>query len=182
MTPDIALLRKNLGQLSNIMDTIQLTLIDNSDWEQFLNDNYFFNVKNCTDPDIIDNTKAMRETNRLISWFGQDHEGYVGLWRGPNEIPLEKAQIVRLDTEGEYALVADTVPNYLVMTYFYGDEDADKTEFNRVRQLLVKAGFTVAADIEAIWDHIDYNSVQPNDYRNKLYNQARALRGLPPVE
>ncbi|MBE6434517.1 MAG: hypothetical protein E7026_19410, partial [Escherichia coli] len=70
----------------------------------------------------------------------------------------------------------DTVPNYLMFTYFYGDEDTEQHEYNRVKKLLTDAGFTVAGDIEAIYDNIDYDSLQPEDYKEEQYNQAQSRR------
>lgn len=117
----------------------------------------------------------MQATNKLISWFGEDNERYVGLWRGPDDIPLEQAQVVRLDSEGQYELVADTIANYLAIS-------CDEDEFPHIRQLLTTAGFSVANSIDEIWQRIDDSIVQPNDYRNRLYNDARILRGADPVE
>ena len=35
------------------------------------------------DLDILSNVDAMVATNELISWFGRDIHGFLGLWRGP---------------------------------------------------------------------------------------------------
>ncbi|HFK3784973.1 TPA: hypothetical protein ACG1RN_004009 [Klebsiella oxytoca] len=174
MTPEILLLRGKINQLSEITEYIELELTDNPQWEA-PSDTSYLNEKDWADPDIVDNVRAMQATNKLISWFGEDNEGYVGLWRGPDDIPLEQAQVVRLDSEGQYELVADTIANYLAIS-------CDEDEFPHIRQLLTTAGFSVANSIDEIWQRIDDSIVQPNDYRNQLYNDARILRGEDPVE
>ena len=175
MTPDLELLKNKRNQIKEIIDELQLTLTDDPNWDA-PSDNSYLNEEELAIPEIQDNVTAIKATNKLISWFGQDHEGFVGLWRGPNAIPLDKAQVVRLNDEANYELVADTVPNYLMFTYFYGDEDTEQHEYNRVKKLLTDAGFTVAGDIEAIYDNINYDSLQPEDYKEEQYNQAQSRR------
>lgn len=174
MTPDIFLLRKKQAQLSEVIDYFELELVDDPQWAE-PSDTSYLNETDLADPDIVDNVGAMQATNKLIRWFGRDDEGYIGLWHGPDAIALEQAQVIRLDTEGQYWFVAATVPDYLAITF--GEE-----EFDSVRQALIAAGFSVAGSIRAIWDGIDYTHGSPNDYRNSLYNQARIRRGLQPIE
>lgn len=104
MTPDLELLKNKRNQIKEIIDELQLTLTDDPNWDA-PSDNSYLNEEELAIPEIQDNVTAIKATNKLISWFGQDHEGFVGLWRGPNAIPLDKAQVVRLNDEANYELV-----------------------------------------------------------------------------
>ena len=113
------------------------------------------------------NIEAMSATNELIDWFGKDMEGFIGFWRGPESTPIEEAPVVRLDTEGQYELVARTVGDYLLVT---ADEDA----FDDHREALVDAGFEVATSIKAIHKSIKGRRA-PNEHRDGLYEAAKAM-------
>jgi hypothetical protein len=173
MTPALTLLRDKLEQLAAVVDSLELELVDDPKWPE-PSDMSYLSAKEREDPDIMSNVDAMLATNELISWFGRDMEGYVGLWRGPKNTPLEKAPIVRLDSEGQYDLVAATIGDYLAIS-----TDAD--EFDEHRAAIVAAGFTVGQTPEAIWDALA-GFEGPNDFRHVLYNEGRVRRGLPPVE
>jgi hypothetical protein len=172
MTPDVDRLRGSLDRLHDLLERIEFEFVDDPHWAE-PSDTSYLNDADRADPDIMDNVEAMAATNKLIAWFGRDVEGYVGLWRGPNDLPLHEAQVVRLDSEGQYSIVAATVPDYLAMT---ADDDA----FESSRAELIAAGFSVRTSRKAIWAVID-GEAKPNEFRDALYNEARARRGLPPI-
>ena len=109
MTPDIVKLRDALPTLEPIIDRLELQLVDDPTWHE-PSDTSYLSDADRQNPDIAANVEAMAETNRLIAWFGRDAEGYLGLWRGPKNRSLTEAPVVRLDTEGQYSIVAATVP------------------------------------------------------------------------
>jgi len=98
----------------------------------------------------------------------------VGLWRGPTNLPLERAPIVRLDTEGQYSIVAATVADYVAVSV---NEEA----FDTARAALMAVGFTVAPSDTEIWRALKGLPDDPQVYRHELYNQGRVRRGLAPV-
>src|SRR6266545_3257150 len=107
MTPDIVKLRDSLTTLGPIIDRLELELVDDPAWGEPSDTSYLTDADR-DNPDIAANLAAMSETNKLIAWFGRDAEGYLGLWRGPDGRPLDEAPVVRLDTEGQYSIVAAT--------------------------------------------------------------------------
>ena len=171
MTPDIVKLREELPTLEPIIDRLELTLVDDPAWDE-PSDTSYLSDADRNNPDIAANVDAMTETNKLIAWFGRDAEGYLGLWRGPNNRSLTEAPVVRLDTEGQYSIVAATVPEYLAIAM---PED----EFADTRDTLTKAGFKVGFNPDAIWGALDAFDDDPNAYRNELYERNRVARGLP---
>ena len=88
MTPDLERLRSSLTDLEDQVDYLELELVDNPDWPE-PSDTSYLSAEDRTDPDTMDNVDAMAQTNQLIAWFGRDMEGFVGLWRGPDNLPLE---------------------------------------------------------------------------------------------
>jgi hypothetical protein len=173
MTPALTLLRDKLDVLADLVESLELELVDDPKWPE-PSDMSYLTAKERKDPDIMSNVDAMLATNELISWFGRDMEGFLGLWRGPKNTPLEQAPIVRLDSEGQYDLVAASIGDYLAIS-----TDAD--EFDAQREAIVAAGFPVGRTPEAIWEALA-GFEDPNDFRHVLYNEGRKRRGLEAIE
>ena len=173
MTPELQQLRSQQGMLQGLFDSLELELVDDPDWSEPSDDSYLTDDER-RDPDIASNIEAMRATYKLISWFGKDFEGFVGLWRGPDNSPLDCAPIARLDTEGQYRLIAQSIGDYIAISI-------DDEDFPQTRSGLLAAGFDVSESNEEIWSSLD-SSDEPNNYRHKLYNEARVRRGLEPID
>lgn len=175
MTPDIDRLQKNLISLGEVLDQIEFEFIDDPHWSE-PSDTSYLSDADRTDPDIMANVEAMDATNKRIAWFGRDQEGgFVGLWRDPENNSLERAPVVRLDNEGQYELVAATVPDYIAVS------DMDEEIFDATRATLLAVGFKVAASRDEIWEALNGFS-DPNAFRHELYNQGRARRGLEEIK
>ena len=169
MTPELLKLREHLGTLRSIVDRLEFELVDDPNWAEPSDSSYLSEAERHN-PDIAANVDAMNETNKLISWFGQDYEGYVGLWRGPSNRAPAASPVVRLDNEGQYSIVAMTIPDYLAISM-------PEEEFATTREALADAGFEVAFNPDAIWGAIESVEDPPNDYRNKLYRELKQSRG-----
>ncbi len=176
MTPDLDRLRGALVRLDHIVDRLELELVVDPRWGE-PSDTSYLNDNDRANPDIMANVEAMAATNDLVAWFGRDDQGFVGLWRGPSDRPIETAPVVRLDTEGQYSLLAATVPDYLAIAM-------PEEEFGTTRQSLIDVGFAVASSPiavrRALAQVVEFND-SPNVYRHALYNQGRARRGLTPI-
>jgi hypothetical protein len=173
MTPDVRRLQRVLADLPDVLDQFEFEFVDDPNWPE-PSDTSYLNDSDRADADIMANVEAMDATNNLIAWFGRDQEGFVGLWRAPGGLPLERAPVVRLDSEGQYSLVAATVPDYIAISV---DEEA----FSDTRVALLAAGFNVAASREEIWNALE-GIGDPNAFRHNLYNQGRARRGLERIQ
>ena len=163
MRTDLNLLHKNKDDLGDLIESLELELVEDPRWDE-PSDTSYLSAKDRANASIMANVEAMSATNALIDWFGKDMEGFVGFWRGPGNTPVDAAPVVRLDTEGQYALVARTIGDYLLVS-------ADHDEFDENREALVEAGFKVSDSIDAIWGSIE-ESEEPNEYRNDLATAA----------
>jgi hypothetical protein len=169
MTPDLLRLREKQSELASVLDRLELELVDDPSWTE-PSDTSYLSLEDRANPDIMSNVAAMAATNRLVSWFGKDIEGFVGLWRGEDGRPLAQAPVVRLDTEGQYAIVAATIPDYLVIS-------VPDDEFAQTRDALARVGFQVSMNADAVWGALD-GFDDPNAYRNALYAREREQRGV----
>src|SRR5262249_28141309 len=176
MTPDLSKLREQLNTLQTIVDHLELELVDDPRWAAPSDASYLTEAER-KNPDIAANVEAMNETNKLISWFAEDGEGYVGLWHGPSRRAPAASPIVRLATEGQYAIVAMTIADYLAISM-------PEEDFATTRQALVDAGFEVAFNPDAIWGAIEAVDDRPNEYRNALYDELKRKSGAssPPED
>jgi hypothetical protein len=168
MTPDLTRLRAARKSLQAVLDNIELELVDDPQWDE-PSDTSYLKEKDRKNPDTMANVEAMSATNRLIAWFGKDDIGYVGLWRGESNRPLTEAPVVRLDTEGQYDIVAATVPDYIAIS-------VSKRDFDATREALVKAGFEVAGDRDAVWAKLEAFHDDPNEFRDALYRKNKTAR------
>ncbi len=173
MTPEIDRLRKRLDALGDIAERLELELVDNPRWAE-PSDVSYLTDRDRSAPDIMANVEAMAATNELIAWFGRDGEGFLGLWRGPESSPLADCPIVRLDAEGQYSIVANSIGDYLAISL-------DQDEFDDARERLVAAGFAVRESPDAIWASVELGHDAANKHRHSLYNEGRAKRGLEPI-
>lgn len=151
-----------------------MELVDNPLWEE-PSDFSYLNEQDLDDPDILANVKTMKETNDLISWIGRDFEGDVGLWRVPENTKLSQVPIVRLDTEGQYSIVATSIPDYIAVS-------CDHYEFSKNRNLLISVGFHLSESVDEIWLSVDDIYKSANLYRGELYNPDRVKRGLEQID
>ena len=173
MTPDLQRLRDKQSELASILERLELELVDDPAWGE-PSDTSYLSAADRANPDIMANVAAMAATNKLVSWFGRDMEGFVGLWRGADDRPLVQAPVLRLDTEGQYSIVAATIPDYIAIS-------VPEDEFAAAREALARAGFQVSMNADAIWGALD-GFDDPNEHRNDLYEREREERGLAHFE
>jgi hypothetical protein len=173
MPSDFNIFKNNLNMLQNILRTIEFEFINDPRWLEPSNSAYL-NDSDREDPDIMSNVEAIEATNLLISWLGRDYEGYIGLWQGPSNQPLLESPIVRLDTEGQYEIVATTIADYLLIS-------AAEDDFSSIQKTLFSVGFSPSASVEIIWESIEGMRESVNKYRHEIYNQQRLKRGLKAI-
>ncbi|EGM8191120.1 hypothetical protein RCV49_00030 [Escherichia marmotae] len=173
MINDIVVLRNNLDKLDSIVEYLELEFVDDPLWEEPSNFSYL-NDRDWANPDIVSNVEAMKKTNSFISWVGVDFEGYIGLWNGPENISCDKAPVVRLDKEGQYRIVAKSIPDYIVIS-------CERDDFIKNRDLLVSVGLRVSSSIDEIWRSVNEIYTHANDYRDREYNNERINRGLAAI-
>lgn len=171
MTPDFHRLQMASLVLGDLWRRLAFRIIEDPHWRE-PSDTSYLTDEDRANPDFMANVVATERTNQQIAWFGRDADGYLGLWRGSNQGSLDVAPIVRLNTEGQYVIVAKTIPDY-----FAGS--VSPSEFTGVKRTLEALGFQVAPSFKAIYSAVEAIALEPSRFRNTHYQQERLLRGLP---
>ena len=173
MTPDLIRLQQATRVLADLFAGMEFELVNDQAWAE-PSDTSYLTEEDRKDHDIMANITAMTQTNQCIAWFGRDANGYLGLWRGANANDLRDAPVVRLDSEGQYRIVAKTIPDYLA-----GSVDPD--DFQGTKRTLEALGFQVKPSPDDIWESVSDICEAVNAYRHVIYNQERVRRGLKPL-
>jgi hypothetical protein len=160
---ELDLLHNNRRQISTVLERCEFVFKDEPNWTS-PDDTSYLNARDRADPNIMANVEAMAATNQMIDWFGNDNSGHAGVWRATGHV-------VHLDTEGQYAIVARDVGDYLARA-------AHSDDFEAARAALIAAGFKVSNDLEAIYTSIS-GAPDVNAVRNELFKDGRVRRGLP---
>jgi hypothetical protein len=92
---------------------------DETPWRDFS----YLTPADLADPDIVANVAAMKQVMAFIAFVAVHEDGsYLGYWLGPDRRSLDDSPIVRLDNEGQFALVGRSLAGAL-LTEFYDDEE-----------------------------------------------------------
>lgn len=138
----------------------------------------YLNDNDRANPDIIANVSAITKVCGYLAFVAEDDNGNVmGYWFGPDDVPIERAPIVRLDTEGQFKLLGGSTLSEAILGNQVFDDDE---RFTQLRRELSKSGIAVVA---TSWAHLTQPrpNTLPNDLHTKLYNDSRVAAGLPPV-
>jgi hypothetical protein len=168
MTPEIEALRANETLLSPLFDETELKFVDDPEWRK-PSDISYLNERDRANPHIMANVEAMERTNAMISWFGRDREGFLGLWRGPAGTAIERSPVVRFDTEWMYEICARTVADYIALE--------NRDSFEEARDLLREAGLSVLDGYRAVWASVE-GMTEPKDLHKAFYTEGCAKRGV----
>jgi hypothetical protein len=92
------------------------------------------------DPGIMANVGAIADVCALIAFVGSTEDGeHFGYWRGRDRSPLSVSPVVRLDSEGQFRIIAASFAE-AVLHQTFGDES-----FAEVRDWLRSLGIDVRA-------------------------------------
>ncbi|WP_229051476.1 hypothetical protein [Aeromicrobium sp. Leaf350] len=108
-------------------------------------DTGYLTAEDLANPDIAANTTAIAETAELITWAAENEDDGVafGYWRGPQDLPLDRAPVVTLDTEGQFELLRGTSLSE-ALTDEYGQWSQD--DYDALVAQCRAQGVTISAD------------------------------------
>lgn len=159
---ELELLQQKRKQVLKVLELCEFVFKDELGWTS-ADDTSYLNDADRANPDIMSNVQAMATTNSFVDGFGKDDTGHAGIWRATGHI-------VHLDTEGQYAIVARDVGDYLARAV--GEE-----EFSAARDTLIAVGFKVSNDLDGIYETIK-DAPDVNAIRHELYKAAQVERGV----
>ena len=137
-------------------------------------DHSYLNDKDRADPDIMANVAAIKSTCEHAAFVAQNQDGNVfGYWFGPENVGINDAPIVKLDTEGQFDLLGGrTLSEALLGDHVF--EDAGR--FAEFKTLFAAAGIAIAGDS---WDDLVYPKppTTPGAFHEKLYRENQQKEG-----
>jgi hypothetical protein len=103
------------------------SLPDAPDWAPWLDTSYL-SEKDWADPGIRANVRAMEDVCRHIAFVAQaDGSELFGYWRGQQSRRIRDCPLVRLDTEGQFALLpCATLAGALLLDETFSQERYEK--------------------------------------------------------
>lgn len=147
-------------------------------------DHSYLNERDRADPDIMANIRAFDEVFALSAFVAVgDNDEIVGYWQGPDQVPLDKAPFVILDSEGQFSLLPGaTITEAMVM--YSLEIRYDEAELQRRFEELCESFRAVGIDIE-IRDlstvKVHPALVDPAEIHSSAYTKFRTEVGLPPI-
>jgi hypothetical protein len=147
-------------------------LLEPGETHPLLSHNYLREADRAN-PATMANVEAMIATSALCCFVVvTDDDDLVGYWRGPDRLEPDKAPIVRLDTEGGYSLLPGRT--ILQALYLLMRRGSSAERLHLAREALAKLGVsTTDADLALPEASEHTSTIDPNDYRNRLYAERR---------
>jgi hypothetical protein len=140
-------------------------------------DHSYLNDKDRANPDIMANVAAMQSTCEYALFVARNQDAaIIGYWLGPENLGIEAAPIVKLDSEGQFALLEGTsLSEALLGNHVF--EDAER--FAELKGEFAKVGIAIRGDS---WDELPYpkSLSDPGVFHEERYAENRNNAGLPP--
>ena len=140
-------------------------------------DHSYLNDKDRADPDILANVAAMKSTCEHAVFVARNQDAaIIGYWLGPENVGIDAAPILKLDSEGQFALLeGTTLSEALLGNHVF--EDAER--FAELKAEFAKVGIAISGDS---WDELPYpkSPTDPGVFHEEWYVENRNKAGLPP--
>lgn len=144
----------------------------------------YINERDRADPDIMANIRAFDEVFTLSAFVAVgDNDEVVGYWQGPDNVPLNQAPFVILNTEGQFSLlsgatITEAMVIYSLQTRF--DEAESQCRFKEMCENFRVVGIDMAIrDISSVKEHS--TRVGPAEIHSVAFTKFWAEAGLPPI-
>jgi hypothetical protein len=96
-----------------------------------------------------------------------DDDRIIGYWFGPENVGIDAAPILRLDTEGQFALLeGGTLSEALLGSHVFDDAE----RFTQLKEEFAKAGIAISA---GSWDELAYPHppTDPAEFHERHYEE-----------
>ncbi len=134
----------------------------------------YLNDSDRQNPDIMANVAAINDVLARITMVAESEDGdMIGYWHGPERTPIDKAPIVKLDTEG----IFDLMQGRTLSEAMLGNATFDDAErFADIRAWLANCGIAIGANN---WRELSTPeaSTRPDKLHDVLYAQKRMAAG-----
>lgn len=158
------------------LDAMRIHLFEAEETHDLL-DHSYLNEKDRADPDIMANVAAMNSTCEHAAFVAHDDDGNLfGYWFGPENLGIDTAPIVKLDTEGQFSLLSGrTLSEALLGEHVFEDSE----RFAQLKETFARAGIPISANH---YDELEYPRPpsSPAVFHEERYEENRSKAGLPP--
>jgi hypothetical protein len=146
-----------------------ITLLE-ADESHDLLDHSYLNDRDRADADTMANVAAMKSTCEHAAFVARDDDGnIIGYWFGPENVDINQAAIVKLDTEGQFALLeGNSLSEALLGAHVFEDPE----RFAQLKQVFADAGIAIGADS---WDTLTFPNpkTDPAEFHEQRYEETR---------
>jgi hypothetical protein len=158
------------------LEAMGVTLLEPGETHDLL-DHSYLNATDRANPDIMANVAAMQSTCEHAVFVARDEDGaIIGYWLGPENLGIDAAPILKVDSEGQFALLEGTTLSEALL----GNHVFEDTErFAALKADFAKVGIAISGDS---WDDLAYPKAKtdPGVFHEKRYVENRSKAGLPP--
>jgi hypothetical protein len=155
------------GSAADPLETMGVTLLEAGESHDLL-DHSYLNDKDRADPDIMANVAAMKSTCEHAAFVARDDDGnLIGYWFGPENVGIENAALLKLDTEGQFLLLeGKTLSEALLGSHAFEDTE----RFAQLKGVFAGAGIDITADS---WDELVYPNpaTDPAAFHEERYEE-----------
>lgn len=130
-------------------------------------DHSYLNDKDRANPAIMANVKAMNVILSMSSFVVEnDNSDLFGYWHGPEQLPIDRAPIICVDSEGQFRLCEGLhLADALISTCVYDDET-----FAQRKQWF--AAYDIQINAESLESFPDApNMIKPDELSKELYEK-----------
>jgi hypothetical protein len=149
------------------LDEMGVVLLEAGETHALL-DHSYLNDKDRANPDTMANVAAMMSTCEHAAFVARDDDDrIIGYWFGPENVGIDAAPILRLDTEGQFALLeGGTLSEALLGSHVFDDAE----RFTQLKEEFAKAGIAISA---GSWDELAYPHppTDPAEFHERHYEE-----------
>ena len=164
------------GANADPLGAMGVTLLEVGETHDLL-DHSYLNDKDRANPDIMANVAAMQSTCEHAVFVARNEDAaIIGYWLGPENVGIDAAPILKLDSEGQFALLEGaTLSEALLGNHVF--EDAER--FAELKAEFAKVGIAISGNG---WDDLPYpkSPSDPGEFHEQRYAENRDKAGLPP--
>ncbi len=144
----------------------------------------YLNERDRADPNIMANIRAFDEVFALSAFVAVgDEDEIVGYWQGPDQVPLDQAPFVILDSEGQFSLLPGATITEAMVIYSLQARFNEAEVQPRFEEMCesFRAFDINLANRDLAMVKVNPTRVDPAEIHSSAYTKFRTEAGLSPI-